>query len=101
VNFGSEGSGRDDFRREVRLRGRRRSIRDWLENGSSKGGERTFSAMANLTSGQAPIAALLRDQPNGGWTADPEHNKPSRDLGYTRYDNMAGRWAAPPKMPKS
>jgi TPP-dependent 2-oxoacid decarboxylase len=25
---------------------------------------------------------------NGGWTADPEHNKP-RDLGYTRYDKMA------------
>jgi hypothetical protein len=20
---------------------------------------------------------------NGGWTADPEHNKPGRDLGYT------------------
>ena len=26
---------------------------------------------------------------NGGWTADPEHNKPGRDLGYTRYDKMA------------
>jgi thiamine pyrophosphate-dependent acetolactate synthase large subunit-like protein len=26
---------------------------------------------------------------NGGWTADPEHNKPGRNLGYTRYDIMA------------
>jgi thiamine pyrophosphate-dependent acetolactate synthase large subunit-like protein len=26
---------------------------------------------------------------NGGSTADPERNKPGRDLGYTRYDNMA------------
>jgi hypothetical protein len=26
---------------------------------------------------------------NGGWTADPEGNKPGRDLGYTRYDIMA------------
>ena len=26
---------------------------------------------------------------NGGWTADPDHNKPGRDLGYTRYDIMA------------
>ena len=26
---------------------------------------------------------------NGGWTADPERNKPGRDLGYTRFDRMA------------
>jgi thiamine pyrophosphate-dependent acetolactate synthase large subunit-like protein len=26
---------------------------------------------------------------NGGWTADPEHKKPGRDLGYTRYDKLA------------
>jgi thiamine pyrophosphate-dependent acetolactate synthase large subunit-like protein len=26
---------------------------------------------------------------NGGWTADPERNKPGRDLGYTRFDKMA------------
>jgi thiamine pyrophosphate-dependent acetolactate synthase large subunit-like protein len=33
---------------------------------------------------------------NGGWTADPEGNKPGRYLGYTRYDKMAealGRYA--------
>jgi thiamine pyrophosphate-dependent acetolactate synthase large subunit-like protein len=26
---------------------------------------------------------------NGGWTAEPQRNKPGRDLGYTRYDKMA------------
>ena len=26
---------------------------------------------------------------NGGWTADPDRNKPGRDLGYTRFDKMA------------
>ncbi len=26
---------------------------------------------------------------NGGWTGDPDQNKPGRDLGYTRYDKIA------------
>jgi thiamine pyrophosphate-dependent acetolactate synthase large subunit-like protein len=26
---------------------------------------------------------------NGGWTADPDRDKPGRNLGYTRYDKMA------------
>src|SRR5437773_1595827 len=26
---------------------------------------------------------------NGGWTADPQGNKPGRNLGYTRFDKMA------------
>ena len=26
---------------------------------------------------------------NGGWTADPERKKPGRDLGYTRFDELA------------
>jgi thiamine pyrophosphate-dependent acetolactate synthase large subunit-like protein len=26
---------------------------------------------------------------NGGWTADPQRNKPGRDLGYTAYHKMA------------
>jgi acetolactate synthase-1/2/3 large subunit len=26
---------------------------------------------------------------NGGWTADPKRDKPGRELGYTRYDEMA------------
>jgi hypothetical protein len=32
------------------------------------------------------------------WTADPEHNKPGRDLGYTRYDKMARRWTVRSNM---
>src|SRR2546430_16293719 len=32
---------------------------------------------------------------NGGWTADPQRNKPGRDLGYTRYDIMAQGLGAP------
>ena len=26
---------------------------------------------------------------NGGWTADPKHEKTGRDLGYTRFDLIA------------
>jgi thiamine pyrophosphate-dependent acetolactate synthase large subunit-like protein len=26
---------------------------------------------------------------NGGWTADPQRDKPGRNLGYTRFDKMA------------
>ena len=26
---------------------------------------------------------------NGGWTADPQGDKPGRNLGYTRFDRMA------------
>ena len=26
---------------------------------------------------------------NGGWTADPDRDKPGRELGYTRYDEIA------------
>jgi hypothetical protein len=25
---------------------------------------------------------------NGGWTADPQNNKPGRNLGYTRFDKI-------------
>ena len=38
---------------------------------------------------------------NGGWTADPERNKPVRDLGYARYAKTARRSAATPNMSKS
>jgi hypothetical protein len=41
----------------------------------------------------------LRDQPeNGDWPGDPLHEKPGRDLGHTRYDKMARRWAAKSNM---
>jgi len=42
----------------------------------------------NWHGGQAPIAAPMRSL-NGSWTADPEPNKPGRDLGYARYGKMA------------
>jgi len=34
-----------------------------------------------------PIMAVISN--NGGWTADPQQNKPGRNLGYTRYDKVA------------
>jgi thiamine pyrophosphate-dependent acetolactate synthase large subunit-like protein len=36
---------------------------------------------------KAPILVVI--SLNGGWTADPKHEKVGRDLGYTRYDKMA------------
>ena len=35
------------------------------------------------------IAILVAVSLNGGWTADPQRNKPGRTLGYTRFDKMA------------
>jgi len=35
------------------------------------------------------IAILAVVSLNGGWTADPQRNKPGRNLGYTRFDKMA------------
>jgi thiamine pyrophosphate-dependent acetolactate synthase large subunit-like protein len=35
------------------------------------------------------IAILVVISLNGGWTADPQRNKPGRNLGYTRFDKMA------------
>src|SRR5262249_13923083 len=35
------------------------------------------------------ISILVVVSLNGGWTADPERNKPGRNLGYTRFDKMA------------
>jgi thiamine pyrophosphate-dependent acetolactate synthase large subunit-like protein len=34
-----------------------------------------------------PVVTVVSN--NGGWTADPDRNKPGRDLGYTRFDRMA------------
>lgn len=36
---------------------------------------------------QLPILVVISN--NGGWTSDPERSKPGRDLGFTRYDEMA------------
>ncbi len=35
------------------------------------------------------IPILIVVSLNGGWTADPDRNKPGRNLGYTRFDKMA------------
>lgn len=35
------------------------------------------------------IPVLVVISLNGGWTADPKREKPGRELGYTRYDEMA------------
>jgi thiamine pyrophosphate-dependent acetolactate synthase large subunit-like protein len=35
------------------------------------------------------IAILVVVSLNGGWTADPQRNKPGRNLGFTRFDKMA------------
>ena len=34
-----------------------------------------------------PVLAVISN--NGGWTADPDRNKPGRNLGYIRYDKIA------------
>lgn len=36
---------------------------------------------------KAPLLVII--SLNGGWTADPNHEKVGRDLGYTRFDKMA------------
>jgi thiamine pyrophosphate-dependent acetolactate synthase large subunit-like protein len=39
-----------------------------------------------------PVIVVISN--NGGWTADPQHTKPGRDLGYTRYDKVAQDFGA-------
>src|SRR3989441_1430284 len=39
-----------------------------------------------------PVLVVISN--NGGWTADPKHDKPGRNLGYTRYDKVAGDFGA-------
>jgi thiamine pyrophosphate-dependent acetolactate synthase large subunit-like protein len=36
---------------------------------------------------RVPVLVVISN--NGGWTADPQRNKPGRNLGFTRYDRMA------------
>ena len=47
------------------------------------------NAMELDTAARHKLPLLCVVSLNGGWTADPERNKPGRDLGYTRYDKMA------------
>jgi thiamine pyrophosphate-dependent acetolactate synthase large subunit-like protein len=48
-----------------------------------------LNAMELDTAVRHKIPVLVIVSLNGGWTADPDKNKPGRNLGYTRYDKMA------------
>ena len=48
-----------------------------------------LNAMELDTAVRHKLPVLVVISLNGGWTADPNRDKPGRDLGYTRYDKMA------------
>jgi thiamine pyrophosphate-dependent acetolactate synthase large subunit-like protein len=48
-----------------------------------------LNAMEFDTAVRHNLPVLVVISLNGGWTADPDKDKPGRDLGYTRYDRMA------------
>ena len=48
-----------------------------------------FNALELDTAVRHKLPMLVVISLNGGWTADPEREKPGRDLGYTRYDELA------------
>ncbi len=48
-----------------------------------------LNAMELDTAVRHKIPILVVISLNGGWTADPNHEKVGRDLGFTRYDKMA------------
>jgi thiamine pyrophosphate-dependent acetolactate synthase large subunit-like protein len=48
-----------------------------------------MNAMELDTAVRHKIPVLVVVSLNGGWTADPQRNKPGRELGYTRYDKLA------------
>ncbi len=48
-----------------------------------------LNAMELDTAVRHKIPVLVVVSLNGGWTADPKHEKPGRELGYTRFDRMA------------
>src|SRR5262245_48507719 len=48
-----------------------------------------LNAMELNTAVRHNLPVLVVISLNGGWTADPQRNKPGRDLGYTRYEKMA------------
>ncbi|MEE1555346.1 MAG: thiamine pyrophosphate-dependent enzyme, partial [Alphaproteobacteria bacterium] len=48
-----------------------------------------LNAMELDTAVRHNIPVLVVISLNGGWTADPDKNKPGRNLGYVRYDQMA------------
>ena len=52
-------------------------------------GSMGLNAMELDTAVRHKIPVLVVVSLNGGWTADPDGDKPGRDLGYTRYDKIA------------
>ncbi|MBV9174490.1 MAG: thiamine pyrophosphate-binding protein [Chloroflexi bacterium] len=48
-----------------------------------------LNAMELDTAARFNIPVVTVVSLNGGWTADPQRNKPGRDLGYTAYHKMA------------
>lgn len=48
-----------------------------------------LNAMELDTAIRHKLPVLVVISLNGGWTGDPERNKPGRELGYTRFDRMA------------
>ncbi len=48
-----------------------------------------LNAMEFDTAVRHRVPVLVVISLNGGWTADPNREKPGRDLGYTRYDQIA------------
>ncbi len=48
-----------------------------------------LNAMEFDTAVRHGVPLLVVISLNGGWTADPDKEKPGRDLGYTRYDKIA------------
>lgn len=47
-----------------------------------------FNAMEMDTAARLGLPILCVISNNGGWSGDPDRNKPGRELGYTRYDRM-------------
>jgi acetolactate synthase-1/2/3 large subunit len=48
-----------------------------------------INAMEIDTAVRHKVNVLCVISNNGGWTADPQQNKPGRNLGYSRYDRVA------------
>jgi len=48
-----------------------------------------LNAMEFDTAVRHDVPVLVIISLNGGWTADPDKDKPGRELGYTRYDQIA------------
>ena|SRR5215469_8041976 len=48
-----------------------------------------MNAMELDTAVRHQLPVLVVVSLNGGWTADPQRNKPGRELGYKRYEKMA------------